>query len=178
MKQGLKIFIVLFTIISIFVALFATTIITIGNKQYFDVEYHNFRIRQGDNVTYFHITSNGYNLTLRATLSRTGTLHLNQGGQAVGSVPVSMVSWTSDELSFRIENTGFNIMKIVDIVNNHLQGSFPSLPTFDFSGGFFSDLAEIVTGIFDLVYYPFEVTIYITDTIIGGFKLFGGGFRL
>ena len=178
MKQGLKTFLAILTIISILIAVFVTSIKIVGNKQYFDVRYNDFRIREGDNVTYFDITSHGYNLVLRATRAHIGTLHLNQDGQAVGSVPVTMVSWTSDKLAFRIEDTGFNIIKIVDIINNHVQGTFPSFPTFDFSGGFFSDLAVVVRGVFDVLYYPFEVTIYIIDTLIGSFKLFGGGFKL
>lgn len=69
-------------------------------------------------------------------------------------------------------------MKIVDLINNHFQFSFPSLPSFDFSGGFFSDVATIVKGIFDLLIYPFDVTAYIINSLVGSFKLFGGGFRL
>lgn len=178
MKQGIKVFLVLLTIISILLAIFATSVVTIGNKQFFDVEYNNFRVRYGDNVTYFYISSNGYEMVLRMKRDYTGSLHINQNGTALGSVPVTRVRTSSGSIGFLVENDGLNVMKIVDLINYHLQGTFPDFPSFDFSGGFFSDLAEIVTGIFDLIYYPFEVSIYIIDTIFGGFKLFGGGFSL
>lgn len=178
MKQGVKVFLILLTIISIIIAIFATSVITIGDKQYFDVKYNIFRMREGDNVTYFYISANGYDFVLRVKRDRTGTLHINQDGAALGSVPVTRVLTSSGTLNFRIENNGLNVMKIVDLVNYHLQGTFPTLPSFDFSGGFFSDLKEVLVGVFDLLYYPFEISIYIVDTIVGGFKLFGGGFKL
>lgn len=179
MKQGLKIFIVLLTIISIFIALFATSIVSIGDKQYFPVNFKEYRIRITDYYTYFYVSENGFDFGLRASSSGTGILYLNHDGQAVGSVPISNVYITPENgLQFYIENNGFNIMKIVDLINNHFQFSFPSLPSFDFSGGFFSDVATVVKGIFDLLIYPFDVTVYIINSLVGSFKLFGGGFKL
>lgn len=179
MKQGLKVFIVLLTIISIFIALFATSIVFIGDKQYFPVNFKEFRIRITDYYTYYYVSENGFDFGLRASSSDTGILYLVHDGQAFGSVPISKIYITPDKgLQFNIENNGLNIMKIVDLINNHFQFSFPPLPSFDFSGGFFSDVATIVKVIFDLLIYPFDVTGFIINSLVGSFKLFGGGFKL
>ena len=179
MKQGIKVFLVLLTIISILLALFATSIVYIGNKQYFPVNFKEFRIRITDYYTYYYVSENGFDFGLRVHGFENGILYLNHDGQAVGSVPISKVYITPDKgLQFYIENTGFNIMKIVDLINEHFQFSFPPLPSFDFSGGFFSDVATIVEGIFDLLIYPFDVTVFIINSLVGSFKMFGGGFKL
>lgn len=105
MKQGLKVFIVLLTIISILIALFATSIVTIGNNQYFAAKFKEFSIRITDYYTYFYFSENGFSYALRASSSGTGTLHLNHDGQAVGSVPVSNVHTTPEGFTSTLKIT-------------------------------------------------------------------------